>query len=279
MGGRAVLFSPTRFVRRTLKKIDIAITTEKKLQRLKEKSRAGDLVGLLLELPQRHKKQLLKYLSSARGQFGQDLFVLSELEFKRDGFFVDFGATDGFHASNSYLLEKEFGWRGIVAEPARGWHAELKRNRSCSIETNCVWSESNRELTFVEAINGDFSTIDAFKSVDYHSRARRNGRKYKVNTISLMDLLKKYNAPQEIDFLSIDTEGSEFEILNSFDFNRYRFGVITCEHNFSPSREKVSSLLTANGYVRKFEDFSNVDDWYVSADCNSPKRHTGEKTD
>jgi len=260
-----VLFSPTRFVRRTLKKLDIAITTEKKLEQLKEKGRAGDLVGLLLELPQRDKEQLLKCLRSSRSQLGQDIFVLSELEFKRDGFFVDFGATDGFHGSNSYLLEKDFGWRGIVAEPARGWHAELMRNRICSIETSCVWSESNRELAFVEAINGEFSTIDAFKSADYHDRARKNGRKYKVNTISLMDLLKKYNAPQKIDLLSIDTEGSEFEILKSFDFDQYRFGVITCEHNFTPLREKVFSLLTANGYVRKYERFSNVDDWYVNA--------------
>lgn len=46
--------------------------------------------------------------------------MLSELDFKRDGFFVEFGATDGFQGGNTYLLEKEFGWRGIVGEPARG---------------------------------------------------------------------------------------------------------------------------------------------------------------
>jgi len=263
--GRKVYFSPTRVVRKTLKKLDIAITTEKRLQKLKDSGRAADIVGLLLELPGRHKEQLLKYFRSARGQLGQDLFALSELEFKRDGFFVEFGATDGFHSSNTYLLEKEFGWRGIVAEPARGWHKDLRRNRNCFIETDCVLSKSNVELTFIEATNGEFSTIDVYKSSDIHSLARRNGNQYKVNTISLSDLLEKYNAPREIDFLSIDTEGSEFDILKDFDFNQYKFGVITCEHNFTPRREQVFSLLTKNGYLRKHEGFSNVDDWYVNA--------------
>tara|TARA_B100000780_G_C20781390_1_gene310300 strand:+ start:75 stop:314 length:240 start_codon:yes stop_codon:yes gene_type:complete len=70
-------------------------------------------------------------------------------------------------------------------------------------------------------------------------------------------LLIKYNAPRLIDYLSIDTEDSEFEILKNFDFNNYKFRVITCEHNFNKNREKIYKLLTANGYRRKFED------WYV----------------
>jgi Methyltransferase FkbM domain len=62
---------------------------------------------------------------------------------------------------------------------------------------------------------------------------------------------------------SIDTEGSEFEILQAFDFARYDVKIITCEHNFSPLRDKLHALLTAKGYVRKFEVLSQVDDWYV----------------
>ena len=82
--------------------------------------------------------------------------------------------------------------------------------------------------------------IDSFskKSKDFY----KTGRKYKVPTISLLDLLDIHNAPKFIDYLSIDTEGSEYEILNAFDFNKYKFRVITCEHNFTPMREKIYKL-------------------------------------
>jgi hypothetical protein len=84
-----------------------------------------------------------------------------------------------------------------------------------------------------------------------------------VRTISLNDLLQKHNAPAEIDYLSIDTEGSEFEILNAFDFSKHRVKVITCEHNYTEMREKIFKLLTENGYSRIYVEFSGFDDWYV----------------
>ena len=64
-------------------------------------------------------------------------------------------------------------------------------------------------------------------------------------------MLDKYNAPKKIDYLSIDTEGSEFDILKNFDFNKYEIKVITCEHNFTNSKEKIISFLTSIGYVQK----------------------------
>jgi hypothetical protein len=94
---------------------------------------------------------------------------------------------------------------------------------------------------------------------------RKSGHSYDVKTISLKDLLEKYRAPDEIDYLSIDTEGSELEILSSFDFDRYQFKVITCEHNFTRMREKIFSLLTEHGYVRKYIGFSKWDDWYTKS--------------
>jgi hypothetical protein len=78
-------------------------------------------------------------------------------------------------------------------------------------------------------------------------------------------LLDKYKAPRCIDYLSIDTEGSEYEILSNFDFERYQFRAITCEHNFQPAREKIYSLLTGKGYTRKFDKLSKFDDWYLRA--------------
>ena len=208
-------------------------------------------------------------LQHAKAQLHQDVFVLSELDFKKNGYFVEFGATNGVQISNTWLLEKMFNWNGIVAEPSAHWHKELLTYRDCHIETSCVWSKTGETLVFNEVnsekanYGPELSTIDAFSSVDNHADTRTSGKKYQVNTISLNDLLAKYNAPTTIDYLSIDTEGSEYKILSNFDFDKYDIKIITCEHNYTPVREKLFNLLTSKNYKRKFENLSKWDDWYI----------------
>lgn len=250
-------------LKNALKHFDLALTSYSRLQWLEWQSKAGDTIDLLLQFPEEQAAQLLKILPGSKSQLRQDLFVLSELNLKQGGFFVEFGAANGIDLSNTYLLEKHFAWRGILAEPARCWHSALAENRSCHIETDCVWRDSNATLIFTEAGAGELSTISSYASSDLHSRARKAGTKYSVRTISLMDLLDRYRAPRVVDYLSIDTEGSEYEILEGFDFSAYQFRVITCEHNFSPQREQMHALLTRNGYHRKLEKYSAYDDWYV----------------
>jgi FkbM family methyltransferase len=206
---------------------------------------------------------LIAQLPHSRSQYWQDLFVLSQLDFKRDGYFVEFGAANGVTLSNTYLLEQQYGWNGIVAEPARCWHTELLANRKCRIETRCVWAKSDLMLPFAETARPVLSTLAQFTTIDQHAARRRMEARYEVPTISLLDLLRKHEAPRQVDYLSIDTEGSEYDILSSFDFERYRFRVITCEHNFTPARQKLYELLAANGYERRFQEFSACDDWYV----------------
>ncbi len=200
----------------------------------------------------------------SRSQLNQDVFALIANNFKRDGFFVEFGATDGVLLSNSYLLEKNFGWRGILAEPARMWQENLKKNRDCAIETDCVWTTTGETLDFDMTNEGEFSTLSDFAVSDHHLHLRKKKTTYAVKTISLFDLLRKYHAPSEIDYLSIDTEGSELKVLESFDFSAYRFNVISVEHNYTPNRENIRSLLERNGYKRVFKHLSKWDDWYVS---------------
>lgn len=222
-------------------------------------------IDVLAALNGEYAQMLLRYLKQSKAQFRQDLFVLEHLGFKREGFFVEFGATNGVDMSNTHLLEKQFGWSGVLAEPARCWHESLKMSRSCAIETACVWKDSTSTLMFNEADSAVLSTIDLYSGGDMHKSSRTRGRKYEVRTISLVDLLEKHHAPRNIDYLSIDTEGSEFEILSHFDWDRYTFEVITCEHNYTPMREEVYELLTHRGYKRVHEEVSVVDDWYVRA--------------
>lgn len=204
---------------------------------------------------------MIDFVSSS--QTKQDIFVVNELSFKKDGCFVDFGAANGKDISNTYSLEKQLGWTGIVAEPCKAWQESLKANRTCHIELNCVWTETGKTMLFNQTDVADLSTIDQFSSCDMWADARSTGYRYEVQTISLMDLLEKYHMPFMIDYLSIDTEGSEYEILKAFDFDRYCFRIITVEHNYTPARHQLYDLLTSKGYVRKYTQFSEQDDWYV----------------
>jgi hypothetical protein len=96
-----------------------------------------------------------------------------------------------------------------------------------------------------------------------HKKARKKSVNYDVKTVSLIDLLDQHDAPRLIDYLSIDTEGSEYEIIKDFDFKKYKFSVITVEHGFTKKREDIYRLLVDNGYVRCFQELSRWDDWYV----------------
>jgi FkbM family methyltransferase len=139
----------------------------------------------------------------------------------------------------------------------------LYSNRKCNIDTRCVWSKTGSEIIFNETENPEISTIKSFSSNDSLSKSRQVGVSYSVSTISLVDLLNEFNAPKEIDYLSIDTEGSEFEILRAFNFELYRIKIISVEHNYSPLRDDIYKLLTEKGFRRMFEEGSLYDDWYV----------------
>lgn len=210
-------------------------------------------------------QSFLKSSSSIKSQASQDLFALFASDFKRGGYFVEFGATDGMSLNNTWLLENKFQWSGILAEPARLWQANLVQNRSCHIEFDCVWSRSGETVDFLETSEATLSTIEEFHDHDGRLRLKRGDHKtYQVKTISLIDLLRKYQAPQFIDFMSVDTEGSEYEILKAFDWSAYRFGSICIEHNYTNQRSNILALLQSNGYKRVFEGLSGADDWYVA---------------
>ena len=89
-----------------------------------------------------------KYVKVTRGQLSQDLFIALESNFKQNGFFVEFGASDGITLSNTYLLETALNWRGILAEPGKSWASALRQNRAVNISTKAVWSESANSLNF-----------------------------------------------------------------------------------------------------------------------------------
>ncbi len=262
-----------QFIRMILKSLGLGITSyshlahlEKRLTEVTAENRELRDLEFINALSPVNSARITDLLPRSKSQLRQDLFVLTEHKFKKQGFFVEFGATNGVDLSNSHLLVDGFDWKGILVEPAKVWINELRLNRPEShIETLCVWKETGSKIEFIEADASELSTLKMFLDKDVHSELRQKGKTYEVNTISLIDLLNKYEAPKRIDYLSIDTEGSEFEILNAFDFSEYTFDVITVEHNHTPQRELIYSLLTSKGYKRVYETISNIDDWYTRA--------------
>jgi FkbM family methyltransferase len=205
--------------------------------------------------------------SASHAQLCQDLWVLWETGAKRNGYFVEFGATDGVSLSNTCLLEKNYGWQGILAEPFAVWHVDLAKNRSARIDHRCVWKESAQQLEFVATPDiPEYAGLSVRAFDDLHSQARsRSGQATVVKTVSLNDLLREHAAPAHIDYLSLDTEGSELDILEGFAFSAYRIDLISVEHAFNNTKRKaLQVLLERNNFARRFQNFSCWDDWYVN---------------
>ena len=264
----------SRFVRKILRKLSVFVLKPFDLvliTRNQESEYRGALLqniewdfNFLLNFSVSDREQLLKLMPFSKSQLRQDLFVLNYFGFKPNGYFVEFGATDGKQFSNTFMLEKQFGWTGILAEPAQTWHSQLRKNRAESIiDRRCVWKVSGEVIQFAETPIAELSSINHIQNQDEHAYARKNSKLYEVETVSLQNLLVTNNAPYEIDYLSIDTEGSEFEILSSFDFATFNIKIITCEHNYTENRDKIYNLLSQNGYRRVKQEISLFDDWYV----------------
>jgi FkbM family methyltransferase len=199
----------------------------------------------------------------SKSQLGQDLKVLEFYQNKRNGFFVEVGASDGINISNTYYLETSFDWKGICIEPLPAKYEELVRNRpNAMCCSNAVYNTTGAIVKFDIAhddslLSGISANIDKWKMV-----VDRDKRQIDVETITLEDVLDKYNAPKFIEYLSLDTEGSEYEILRVFPFDKYRFGKIDVEHNYiEPRRTKMRELLESKGY--KYKGSNEFDDEYT----------------
>lgn len=200
----------------------------------------------------------MTWCSKSRSQLGQDLFALLCSNFKVGGFFIEVGATDGVSLSNTFLLENSFGWSGLLVEPEKSWHSQLKQNRKVSVDTRALWSRSDDELEFVS--DGVLSSLSLSGNRDMHVR---QGPTSTVKTVTLEQLVLDHNCPTVIDYLSIDTEGSELEILRGLPGPEFVIRSISVEHNYSASRIEIFKLLTEAGYVRVAPDISKFDDFYI----------------
>ena len=167
-------------------------------------------------------------------QHGEDKWILENLPVPERGVFVDVGAADGRHLSNSLAFEQR-GWSGIAieADPRRdlGW-------RECVVEKVAV-ADFDGEIQFAQTPNPDLSGI------------LRDGTAIKLPCNRLQTILDR-NGTGEIDVLSIDTEGTELDVWRSFDVQRHRPKIVIIEWDTvgMPDRsEEILGVFRESGYA------------------------------
>lgn len=234
--------------------------------------------GLLIEDKKKILLNFIEYIknfeNNFKSQLYQDLFASFIVKNNFDKTFLEFGATNGVDLSNTYTLENKFLWSGALAEPDINWIESLKKNRTKSkIITKCIWSKSGEKKNFFSSKVGVLSTLDDFKNSDINSMPGNTAQRIKegvnieVETISLNQVIKEEFNNISPSYISIDTEGSEFEILSSFNFSKYHPAVFTIEHNFTDLQDKIDQLMLDNNYVRIFRKLTAFDAWYISSEA------------
>lgn len=188
-------------------------------------------------------------------QIGQDKHVLDFFDGHK-GYFLDVGATNGIDISNTYELEKQ-GWKGICVEPQKKYYDQLVKNRVAICSNYLLYDKEGQEVDFNVA-NELAGITNDIGSTHYNSVKNTPIIKLKTNTLN--NLLTENNAPNNIDFLSLDTEGSELPILKGCDLNKYRFGFMAIEHNSEePRKTELKNYLLENDYLYKCD---NAQDYY-----------------
>ena len=200
-------------------------------------------------------------------ELGQDFFALESSHYINDGFFVDIGASDGFTASNSFILEKFYNWNGICVDPNPVFMQSLYNSRNCIASNLCVYNESGKIMPFKFYNNdGGFFGWNLRSGLSAHigeinQEVINLFKEINVLTISLNDLLLLYNAPKQINYISLDTEGSEYEILKEFNFKKYNVTCFTVEYSNEIEKQNLKNLFNSHNYTIK--DINNSELWAV----------------
>lgn len=205
-----------------------------------------------------------------QSQLGQDRYINEHFfHNKKNGVFLDIGAHDGKSFSNTYFFEKELGWTGICFEPLPHLFQSLQACRDC-ICINAGVAEVEDTLPFLhvvgcdEMLSGLCGTYDQRALNAVMSDIKNFGgecRLIQVPCVRIDKILTGYGM-SHIDFLSLDTEGNELEILNTINFSQIKIDVITVENNYN--EPAIREFLEAKGFI--FVTRLQVDDIFVHKD-------------
>jgi FkbM family methyltransferase len=193
-------------------------------------------------------------------QIGQDKFAFEALGEKRNGYFLEIGAYDGIKSSNTYVLEKQFGWSGLCVEANPSTFEQLISNRDCECVQMAVSNFTGQ--VFFEETSTVWDKISEKGNIP-------------VQCTTLTEIFKQNNVPSDIDYMSLDIEGAEVQALEGFPFDTHTCKIITVEHNLymegPENKMKIKQILESNGYICVNENVAYTkhglnnpyEDWFV----------------
>ena len=175
----------------------------------------------------------------------------------KNGFFIDVGAHDGKTFNNTLYFEENNNWTGINIEPIKNVYNDLIINRPNSININCAVCNNDGQTEFIcntgatEMISGIKNTFDP----RHIQRLQFENKKYggdtkiiKVDTKKLETICDNYNI-LHINYLSIDVEGAEFEVIKSINFDKVFIDVIGFENNYIDTSIPIIKYLEDKNYI------------------------------
>jgi FkbM family methyltransferase len=188
-------------------------------------------------------------------QCGQDKWLV-EVVFggMRNGVFVDIGAHDGVSFSNTYFLEKQLDWDGVAIEPMPEVFARLDSNRECVKLNGCVAANAGpagflKISGYSEMLSGLVAQYDPRHLERIRREVSVNGgtvEEIEVQCFRLDSVLQEYGL-KEINYMNVDVEGAEYDILRSIDFGAVNIRVCGIENNYRDFR--IPRLMRDNGYT------------------------------
>jgi FkbM family methyltransferase len=196
------------------------------------------------------------------GQFGEEKFINTIFPDKTDGICIEVGAYDGRSLSNTLHYEQK-GWRALCIEPIPEAFQKCKKIRKECYQC-CVGENDSDDIDFtIFHLNDNLCAISSLvpdkRLIESHKHLITNVSNTKVKVRSLTSLLDELNFPLNIDFISIDTENTEFDVLKGININKYNIKLFVIENNYNESM--CETYLNPYGY--KKINRIGVNDFYL----------------
>ncbi|MEI6553260.1 MAG: FkbM family methyltransferase [bacterium] len=209
------------------------------------------------------KNKLVTYTKSY-SQSGEDLILNNFFKYKNTGVYIDIGANDPKKFNNTYFFYKK-GWQGINIEPNIKKIALLNKYRRKDLNLNLGAGSERGVMNFYNFKPDTLSTFSEEIAKEYQSMGHTLKQIEKINVLPLKTILEKHLGNRKIDFLTIDTEGHDLDILKSNDWTKYRPTYIiveTLEYKSDDSAKKIddvfSEYLTSIDYAKAIDTYINT---------------------